>query len=424
MQLRLRSTNGQGYTARGLAVAAYSLLVPALLALAGCTAGEAEDAPAAPQAPQVTTAAVLVRDVHDWADFTGRVEAVDSVQVRARVSGYLERVEFEEGGRVKKGEVLFRIDPRPFRAEVDRLRAEREQARAELRLAESNRSRAERLFAQNAISREELESLQANASVGKAKLGAVDAALEAAELNLGFTRVTAPISGRVSRAVVTPGNLVDSSTLLTTIVSDDPVYVYFDADEHSYLEQVRKSASNASPSSVYVGFINEEGYPHAASLDFVDNHVDPEHGTIRARAVLDNPDGRFTPGLFARLRVVGPEAKRSTLVEDRAIGTDLGRKFVLTVNEQGVAEYQAVEVGPLVDGLRIVTSGLKAGDVVIVNGLQRVRPGMPVAQKRVTMEGSGKPGLFAAVTAAAPPATDAEGPAGAFRSADSRRAVY
>ncbi|HEU4619289.1 MAG TPA: efflux RND transporter periplasmic adaptor subunit [Gammaproteobacteria bacterium] len=406
MHSRSRSTRAQGYTGYRPAVAAYSpLLVPALMALAGCTAGEAENAPQAPPAAEVTTAKVLMRDLHSWADFTGRIQAVDTVEVRPRVEGYLESVGFEEGGRVEKGAVLFEIDARPFKAEVDRLRAEREQAKAELGLAESNRKRAERLFAQNATSREELESLESGASVAKAKLAAVEAALESAKLDLGFTKVTAPISGRVSRAVVTPGNLVDSSTLLTTIVSDDPVYVYFDADEHTYLDQVQASAhasgsegnEGSEGSDVYVGLINEEGYPHAARLDFVDNHVDAEHGTIRARAVLDNPDGRFTPGLFARLRVVGPEVERSALVEDRAIGTDLGRKFVLTVNEQNVAEYRPVETGALVDGLRVVTSGLHEGDVVIVNGLQRVRPGMPVAEKRVAMEGSGKRGLLAAV---------------------------
>jgi multidrug efflux system membrane fusion protein len=369
-----------------------------LLTLTGCTAGEAQDAPAAPPAPEVTTAEVLVRDLHDWADYTGRLEAIDTVEVRARVGGYLESVEFEEGGRVEKGDVLFKIDPRPFRAEVDRLRAQRDQAKAELRLAESNDDRAERLFAKKAISREERESLQASASVAKAKVAAVEAALEAAELDLGFTRVTAPISGRVSRAVVTPGNLVDSSTLLTTLVSDDAVYVYFDADEHSYLDHVRDSADEDG-SRVYVGLINEEGYPHAARLDFVDNHLDAEHGTIRARAILENPDGRFTPGLFARVRLVGADTKRSALVEDRAIGTDLGRKFVLTVSDGNVVDYRPVEIGRLVGGLRVVSRGLREGDVVIVNGLQRVRPGMPVKQNRVAMEGAGKPGLFAAVIA-------------------------
>jgi multidrug efflux system membrane fusion protein len=385
------------YTARIAAAAAHSLLLAAGIALTGCAQGEAKDAAAPPPAPEVTTAEVVMRDLHPFADFTGSIQAVDAVQVHARVGGYLETADFVEGGRVHKGDVLFRIDPRPFKAEVDRLRAEVQQAKAELTLARSNYARAKRLYAKNATSREALESLQANASVAKAKLGSVEAALEAAELDLGFTRVTAPISGRVSRAIVTPGNLVDSSTLLTTIVSDDPVYVYFDADEHSYLDQLRGSASAAS--KVYVGLIDEEGYPHEAQLDFVDNHVDAEHGTIRMRAVLDNHDGRFTPGLFARLRVINPKSEPSALVEDRAIGTDLDRKFVLTVNDENVAEYRAVEIGPLVGGLRVVTSGLEAGDVVVVNGLQRVRPGMHVAQKRVAMEGSDKPGLLAALSA-------------------------
>lgn len=387
----------------------HALTVAGAIALAGCVAGEAENAPVEPPAPEITSAEVLVRNLRDWADFTGRLEAVSSVEVRARVGGYVESVHFEEGGRVAEDDLLFQIDPRPFKAEADRLRAERQRARAELELARSYRARAERLFAQNATSREELESLEADAAVAEAALAAVEAALESAELELSFTRVTAPIAGRVSRAIVTAGNLVDSSNLLTTLVSDDPIYVYFDADEHTYLEQVSKAStesnsgraergarpsktsgahgsSGAHGAAVYVGLINEQGYPHRARLDFVDNQVDADHGTIRARAVLDNSDGRFTPGLFARLRVVGSEAYRAALVDDRAIGTDLGRKFVLTVDEQDVAQYRAVETGPLVDDLRVVTSGLASGDVVIVNGLQRVRPGMTVAPTQVAMQ--------------------------------------
>src|SRR5262245_12055837 len=201
--------------------------------LAGGTPGEAKSTPPAAPAPQVTTAEVAVRDLREWADFTGRLEAVDSVEVRARVSGYVEAVNFAEGGRVERGDLLFQIDPRPFKAEVDRLTAERERAKAERELARSYSDRADRLLARNATSREEYEQLAADAAVAESKLAAVQAALEAAQLNLSFTRVTAPISGRVSRAIVTAGNLVDSSTLLTTLVSDDPVYVYFDVDEQT-----------------------------------------------------------------------------------------------------------------------------------------------------------------------------------------------
>jgi multidrug efflux system membrane fusion protein len=359
-----------------------SLLLP--VALVGCAVGEAGTPPPAPPAPQVTTAEVAVHELNDSADFTGRLEAVASVAVRPRVGGYVESVHFAEGGRVEQGALLYQIDSRPFKAEVDRLKAERERAVAQLDLAKSYRDRAERLLARNATSQEEFERNAADASVAAAQLASISAALEAAELNLSFTRVTAPIAGRVSRAIVTEGNLVDSSIVLTTLVSDDAVYAYFDVDENTYLEHVRES--NASEASVvHVGLINEEGYPHTARLDFVDNQVDPNHGTIRARAVLDNRDGQFTPGLFARMQLVSPTRYSAALVDDRAVGTDLGRRFVFVVDEQGVVQYRPIETGRLVDGLRVVTNGLAAGDVIIVNGVQRVRPGVNVAETRVAM---------------------------------------
>jgi multidrug efflux system membrane fusion protein len=354
------------------------------LALAACTVGEAGNPPPAPPAPEVTTAEVTVRDLNDSADFTGRLEAVDSVEIRARVGGYVESVHFAEGGRVAAGDLLYQIDPRPFQATVDRLKAEHERGLAELKLAQSYRDRAERLLARNATSQEEAERFAADAAVAAAQLASVSAALAAAELDLSFTRVTAPIAGRVSRAIVTPGNLVDASIVLTTIVSDDAVYAYFDVDEQTYLDHVRQG-ERAEDSVVHVGLINEHGYPHAARLDFVDNQVDPNHGTIRARAVLDNRDGRFTPGLFARMKLVSPHRFSAALVDDRAIGTDLGKRFVFVVDEQGVVQYRPVETGRLVDGLRVITDGLAAGDVVIVNGLQRVRPGVAVGQTRVAM---------------------------------------
>jgi multidrug efflux system membrane fusion protein len=216
--------------------------------------------------------------------------------------------------------------------------------------------------AQNATSREESERFESDAAVAQARLAAANAALTAARLNLSFTRVTAPIAGRVSRAIVTAGNLVDSSTLLTTVVSDSPVYAYFDIDEQTYLASVHAGGA-AEGSTVRIGLSNEQGYPHTARLDFVDNSVDPGHGTIRARAVLDNADGRFTPGLFVRIKLVSPATFRAALVDDRAIGTDLGRKFVLVVDERSVVQYRPVVTGKSVEGLRVVTHGLDAGDV-------------------------------------------------------------
>jgi membrane fusion protein, multidrug efflux system len=359
-----------------------SLLLP--LALVGCAVGEAGNPPPAPPAPQVTTAEVAMRELHDSADFTGRLEAVDSVAIRPRVGGYVESVHFVEGGRVDEGALLYQIDARPFKAEVSRLAAERDRALAQLKLAESYRVRAERLLARNATSQEEFEQVAADATVAAAQLASINAALEAAELNLSFTSVTAPIAGRVSRTIVTAGNLVDPSTVLTTLVSDDAVYAYFDVDEQTYLSHVQQ-ADPAEHSVVRVGLINEQGYPHVARLDFVDNQVDPNHGTIRARAVLDNRDGSFTPGLFARMQLVSPSRYSAALVDDRAIGTDLDKRFVFVVDAQGVVQYRPVETGRLVDGLRVVENGLAAGDVVIVNGLQRVRPGVTVAETRVAM---------------------------------------
>jgi multidrug efflux system membrane fusion protein len=360
----------------------FSLVLP--LALVACTVGEAGNPPPAPPAPEVTTAEVAVRDLNDSADFTGRLEAVESVEIRARVGGYVESAHFVEGGRVAAGDLLYQIDPRPFKAEVDRLAAERDRGLAELKLAQSYRDRAERLLARNATSQEEFEQVAADATVAAARLAAVTAALDSAKLDLSFTRVTAPIAGRVSRAIVTAGNLVDASVVLTTVVSDESVYAYFDVDEQTFLEHVQQADAGAN-SIVNVGLINEQGYPHVARLDFVDNQVDPNHGTIRARAVLDNRAGLFTPGEFARMKLVSPNRYSAALVDDRAIGTDLGKRFVFVIDEQGTVQYRSVETGRVADGLRVVTNGLAAGDVVIVNGLQRVRPGVTVAQTRVAM---------------------------------------
>ncbi|HEX2140636.1 MAG TPA: efflux RND transporter periplasmic adaptor subunit [Woeseiaceae bacterium] len=355
--------------------------------LAGCYASNADPQAGPPPAPQVSVAAVAVRPIHEWQEFTGRLQAVETVSVRPRVSGYVESVHFREGSRVEAGDVLFRIDARPFQAEVDRLSAEHERAEAQLELAVTNRERAERLLRQNAISQEEFDSLSTAQSIAAAELDAVEAALETARLDLEFTTVTAPIDGRVSNALVTAGNLVDSSTLLTTLVSDDRIYAWFYADEHSYLQFTEgREPSAARNASVFVGLVNEEGYPHEGRLDFLDNRVDPDSGTIRGRAVLENEDGRFTPGLFVRLKLVSPETQTVALVDDRAIGTDLDQKYVLVLDEQNVAQYRAVETGPLVDDLRVVTRGLEAGERVIVNGLQRVRPGVTVAPTVVAMD--------------------------------------
>ena len=381
---------------RKVSIAAFISLgaVAALLFLSGAGHGHSRTkAPAAANVapPEVTVAAVIHRPLREWQEFSGRLQAVNTVEIRPRVSGYIDCVAFEDGTRVKKGQLLFQIDPRPYQAEVDRLAAERGRSLSDLELAKANRARAERLVSAHAISRETYEQLVAAQASAQGALGSIDASLQEARLNRAFTEVRAPIDGHVSRAVITAGNLVTSASLLTTLVSDDPVYVYFDADEQTYLRYAKArhdSARAEGASAVYVGLVDEEGYPHPAKLDFIDNQVDASTGTIRARAALANPDGRYTPGLFARVRLVGGEDQDSVLIEDRAVGTDLSKKFVLALTADNRIEYRLVELGPEIDGLRVVTHGLAASDVIVVNGLQHVRPGQSVSPTRIAMNGN------------------------------------
>jgi len=361
----------------------------AFLLLSGVGHSRAKPQPAANAAlPQVTVAEVIHRPLREWQEFSGRLQAVNTVDIRPRVSGYVDRVAFTDGARVKKGQLLFQIDPRPFQAEVERLVAERTRSVSDLELARANRTRAERLISAHAISREEYERQVAAEASAQGALGSIDASLREARLNREFTEVRAPIDGHVSRAIITAGNLVTSASLLTTLVSDDPVYVYFDADERTYLRYAKAKHDHAranDESDVYIGLVDEGGYPHPGQLDFIDNQVDATTGTIRARAALANPDGRYTPGLFARVRLIGGEDHDAVLIEDRAVGTDLSKKFVLTLTKDNRIEYRLVELGPEINGLRVVTQGLAPNDLIVVNGLQHVRPGQSVAATRVTM---------------------------------------
>jgi RND family efflux transporter MFP subunit len=347
----------------------------------------AEDkAPAAPPLQAVTVAPVPEREVAEWDEFTGRLEAVDQVEIRPRVSGYIQRVTFTEGREVKKGEVLFQIDPRPYQAELARAQAELERAKSAAELAASDVRRAQNLVKAQAISREEYDSRTSAEAQGGASVKAAEAAVETARLNLDWTRVRSPISGRVSNALVTPGNLVQAgppATLLTTVVSMDPMYVYFDSDEQTYLRYAARARDGSNWRTaklpVYLGLANEDGFPHEGRLDFVDNQIDPNTGTIRTRAVFSNKSRALTPGLFARVKLVGEHKRKALLVRDAAIGTDQDRKFVLVVGQGDTLAYRPVVPGRLVDGLRIIDSGLQAGEHVVVNGLMRVRPGMKVA---------------------------------------------
>jgi membrane fusion protein, multidrug efflux system len=367
------------------------LLAAVALSAAACARTAAQQG--APPTPKVTVAEVIAREVTEWDEFTGRLEAVNTVAIRPRVSGFVSTARFKEGAVVQRGDLLFTIDARPFQAEVDRLRAELVRARATVRRANSELTRAERLATENAMSREEQDRRASFAQESSATVEAVAAALRAAELNLEFTRVTSPITGRVGRAIVTEGNLVSSgpgeATLMATVVSIDPIYASFDADEQTfvrYLDTRRTSRTAEANLPIRIALSDDAEFEREGRLTFLDNQVDPATGTIRGRATIANKDGSLTPGLFARVRLPGGGAYRGLLIQDRAVGTDLGKRFVFVVNGDRTIEYRVVTLGPMVDGLRVVKSGLKPGDVVVVNGLQRVRPGAKVDADKVGMD--------------------------------------
>ena len=360
--------------------------------LAGCTGSKAGNAPAVAAAPAVTVAEVVNRPLRDWEEFSGRLQAVGSVEIRPRVSGFIDSAPLTEGARVHKGQLLFRIDPRPFQAEVNRLAAQLKRARSQSELASINHDRGKQLIAKHVISQQDFDQLATTASSSSDDISAAAAALESARLNLEFTEVRTPIDGRVSRALITPGNLVTSDSILTTVVSDDPIYAYFDADEQTYLRFAHHGADAGSDNPVYMGLVDEQEFPHAGRLDFVDNQVDPRSGTIRGRAVFDNKDGRFTPGLFARIKLVSGASRDTILIDERAVGTDLGKKFVLALKADNTLDYRPVTLGAAIDGLRVVKSGLAVGDVIVINGLQHVRPGIAVVPTRAPMD-SGHAGV-------------------------------
>jgi multidrug efflux system membrane fusion protein len=367
------------------------VLLPVLLLLSACAHPAAQPADAPP--PQVTVAEVISRDVTEWNEVTGRLEAVNTVAVRPRVSGFVAAVRFEEGAIVRRGDLLFQIDPRPFEAEADRLRAELARARATVQRATSELQRAGRLAGENAMSHEEQERRAGFAQESAAQVAAVEAALRAAELNLEFTQVTSPIDGRVGRAIVTQGNLVSSgpgeATLLTTVVSLDPIYASFDADERTLLDQLEATGMSTRSHAglpIRLALASDHEFQREGKMNFLDNQIDPATGTIRGRAVFRNADRSLMPGLFVRLMLPGKRAYRGLLIQDRAIGTDLDKRFVLVVKPDQTIQYRGVALGPIVDGLRVARSGLEPGDRVVVNGLQRVRPGMKVAPVLVAMD--------------------------------------
>lgn len=344
----------------------------AMAVLTACGA-QAKQEQAAPPPAQVTVTDVAFKSLRQWDDFTGRLEAIDTVEIRPRVGGYVDGARFQEGARVRKGQVLFEIDPRPFQAEANRANAEVARAKAQLDLAVVNRERGRRLIDQNALAQSEFDRLSSEEKAAQANLAAATAAYQTARLNLEFTRVVSPIDGRVSKALITRGNLVTQADLLTTVVSDTPIYAAFNADEQTFLKYAAAERGKESP--VYMGLMTEDGYPHRGKLAFIDNAMDAKSGTIGGRAIFANGDGRFTPGLFARIRLVSDTSATVALAPDRAVATDLGKRFVVVVGKDNKAEYRPVEIGPLAGNLRIIRTGLKPGDRVIVGGLQKVKPG-------------------------------------------------
>jgi RND family efflux transporter MFP subunit len=368
---------------------AFSLLLP------GCGKSSGPKS-AAPITPAVSVAQPVPKKVNEWDEFTGRLASPETVEVRARVSGYIDKIHFKEGGDVKQGDLLVTIDQRPYQAAVDRLKAELGGARARAELARGEAKRGEGLAATKAISTDTYETRVKSAVQMEEAVHSAAAALKSAELDLEFTEVRAPIAGRISNARVTAGNLVTggstaNTTLLTTIVSLDPLYCYFDADEASVLRyrQLHREGKRTSalfgpiPAEMALG--NEQGFPHKGSVDFVDNQINPATGTIRARAVFANPDRLMAPGFFARVRIPGIGEYDAVLIRDSAISSDQGRLFVLTLGENNKTVYRPIKIGPMVDGLRVVREGVTASDKVIVSGLMSARPGVIVVPQVVPM---------------------------------------
>ncbi|NDW22512.1 efflux RND transporter periplasmic adaptor subunit [Alteromonas hispanica] len=371
--------------------------LPRLMAIVGLTAliaacGDKQEPDQMMQANSgvpVDVATVLSQRLTEWDNFTGRLESPQIVALRPRVSGYIDFVAFEEGEYVEQGQTLFLIDNRMFKAEVTRLTAQLEEAKSRLSLAKQNYDRAFKLRETQAVSEEVLDARLAEKNQALASLNQTKASLDVARLNRGFARVEAPISGRVSRANITEGNFVTAGqTTLTRIVSTEQLYAYFDIDEQTYLNYLSdntQTATAVSEQPVAMRLANEDDYMHWGKIDFIDNQVNANTGTLRVRAVFDNEEGRLIPGLFAHLKLAGDTRDEGILIKEKAIGTDLNNKYVLTVNDDNKAQYRPVTLGDKVGSLRIIKQGLSANDTIIVDGLQRVRPGVSVQKNEVPM---------------------------------------
>jgi multidrug efflux system membrane fusion protein len=360
------------------------------LTLSGCDSANSKAADQQPAGgPPVTAATVVEKPVVETQEFSGRLEAIEHVQIRSRVSGFITAVNFKPGSEIKKGDVLFVIDPRPFEADAEHAEASAASARAKADLARIELTRSEHLLAEKAIAQREFDEASSNLKQLDADARAAQAAYDAAKLNLSYTQVRSPIDGRVSKAEITIGNLIDPTALLTSVVSNDRIYASFDGDEDTFL-RVRAAAHDGEPVTVKIGLANETGFPHEGKLEFVDNQLDTQTGSVRMRAVFANSDNMLVPGLFARVQVQGgngsKELTKALLINDRAVGTDQNYKFVYVVDGESKAEYRRVTLGQETDGLRVVRDGLKAGEKIVVNGLQRVHPGAPITPEIVAMD--------------------------------------
>jgi multidrug efflux system membrane fusion protein len=350
---------------------------------------------AAPLPPSVTVSKPLQKSITEWDEYTGRFTAIETVEIRARVSGFIESIHFRDGQIVKQGDLLFVIDPRPYRIAVDQAKADLERAQAKLQIASLDVQRATPLVRNQTLTEREFDTRKATERDAAGQVGSAEAALKQAELNLEWTDVRAPISGRVSDRRVDPGNLItggpSSATLLTLIVSIDPIHFIFDGSEADFIHYIRLAKSGARPSSrdvqnpVAVRLADETDYKHEGRMNFVDNVVNPKTGTIRGRAVFDNKDGLLTPGFFGRLRLFGGEHE-ALLIPDSAIASDQSRKIVFTVADDGTVGTKLIELGPIVDGLRVIRSGLAATDRIVIDGLQRARPGSKVKPEEGKIE--------------------------------------
>jgi RND family efflux transporter, MFP subunit len=369
------------------------ILITCLMLLAACGKNETPNAAVAPPKPSIVASQPLQKDIVEWDEYTGRLQAVESVDIRARVSGYLQQISFKDGGKVQKGDLLFVVDPRPYMAQLHQSKAELDRSKSRLELAQNDVERAQRLLKEQAISEEEYDTRSKNLVQAAASVESSKAAVELAQLNVDFTHIRAPISGRISRKLITEGNLVSAdATVLATIVSVDPIHVYIDADERSVLKYRRLSIEGKRKSArdfkipLEMALIDEKDYLHQGYIDYVDPEINPATGTIRARGVFANADDLFGAGMFARVRIPGSGNYQALLISDRAIAMDQGKQFVMVVNKDNRAEYRPIQTGRSHEGLRIITAGLTVDDWVIINGLQFVRPGVEVEASHAPMQ--------------------------------------